>query len=141
MNEKFINPYEKEYQSFGGADKNLCRAPASIDMEDYMFIRGIRPTNGTINVTQCILWSKLVKILKENGITDITKTNEFESLVANLVFVDGRSGTTTSRDARKTTVGNDGGGVENARAGDTNASVVKSNPPRGNGKKKTTGKG
>jgi hypothetical protein len=91
MNEsQFINPYLKPYQSFDGPDKNLYRAPASIDKDDYEFIRGIRPTSGTVQIVQAILWSKTVKLLKENGITDITKKSEFESLIANIVVSDGR---------------------------------------------------
>jgi hypothetical protein len=107
MNEpQFVNPYLKPYQSFEGPDKNLYRAPASIDKDDYEFIRGIRPTSGTVQIVQAILWSKTVKLLKEYGITDITKKSEFESFIANIVVSDGRGDS-----VRRSTAGRDGGEV------------------------------
>jgi len=133
---EFKSPYDKEYQSFGGPDKNLCRAPASIDMHDYEFIRGIRPTMGTVNTTQCLLWHKLVQLLKANGITDITKKSEFESLVANLILVDGRRGSTPSGDGGQTVDGTHRRGTAGTGAEDTNAADGDANPPRGNGKKR-----
>lgn len=90
MNE-FKNPYAVPFQSFNGADKNLYRAPASIGKTDYEFIRGIRPSTGTVNTTQNLLWYKLVKALKSHGITSITNQSDFESFVANCIITDGRN--------------------------------------------------
>jgi hypothetical protein len=145
---QFINPYLKPYQSFEGPDKNLYRAPASIDKNDYEFIRGIRPTSGTVQTVQAILWSKLVTLLKQNGITDITKKSEFESFVANITLTDGRpdSGrrSTTGRNGGEVDVRNDGGGATNKGAGNKNVqdkqpdakgSVVKGKTDKG---RKTT---
>lgn len=125
MNEpQFVNPYLKPFQSFDGPDKNLYRAPASIDKDDYEFIRGIRPTSGTVQIVQAILWSKTVKLLKENGITDITKKSEFESFIANIVLSDGRGDgirrSTIGRDGGEVNVRNVGGGTPSKGAGNTN---------------------
>lgn len=133
MNEaKFINPYLKPYQSFDGPDKNLYRAPASIDKDDYEFIRGIRPTSGTVQIVQAILWSKTVKLLKENGITDISKKSEFESLIANIVVSDGRPDSvrrsTVGRDGGEVNVRNDGRGTEGKGSGNSNIQNKQSDP-------------
>jgi len=138
---QFKNPYEVDYQSFAGPDKNVSRAPASIGSTDYDFIRGIRPNSGTVNTTQCLLWYKLVQLLKKHGITDITKKSEFESLVANLVLVDGRPGSTVSRDGSKTSVGNDRRGTSEARPGDTDAANGVADASGKNVKRKDTRKG
>jgi hypothetical protein len=133
MNEaKFINPYLKPYQSFDGPDKNLYRAPASIDKDDYEFIRGIRPTSGTVQIVQAILWSRTVKLLKENGITDISKKSEFESFIANIVVSDGRPDgvrrSTVGRDGGEVNVRNDGRGTEGKGAGNSNIQNKQSDP-------------
>ena len=86
----FTNPYEVENQSFSGPDKNLCRAPASIGVDDYSFIRSIRPITGTVNTTQNILWFKLCVALKSAGIVDVSHQAEFEDFVANLQIKDNR---------------------------------------------------
>ncbi len=93
MDTKFINPYLVDKPSFAGVGKNLCRAPASIGVDDYNLIRSIRPTNGTIITTQNILWKKLCDMLRDRGITDFSRHKDFEELVANLQLVDGRTTT------------------------------------------------
>lgn len=138
---EFKNPYEVDYQSFAGPDKNVSRAPASIGAVDYDFIRGIRPNSGTVNTTQCLLWFKLVQLLKKHGITDITKKSEFESLVANLILVDGRPGSTVSRDGGKAAVGNDRRGVEETHPGDTDVANGIANAKGKNVKRQARGKG
>lgn len=137
---QFKNPYEVDYQSFAGPDKNVSRAPASIGAVDYDFIRGIRPNSGTVNTTQCLLWFKLVQLLKKHGITDITKKSEFESLVANLILVDGRPGSTASRDGGKATVGDDRRGTPETRPGNPDATNGVANPSGKNVKRKAGGK-
>ncbi len=138
---QFKNPYEVDYQSFAGPDKNVSRAPASIGAVDYDFIRGIRPNSGTVNTTQCLLWYKLVQLLKKHGITDITKKSEFESIVANLILVDGRPGSSVGRDGGKTTVGNDRRGVAETRPGDTDVENSLTDSPSKNVKRKSGRKG
>lgn len=86
----FHSPYQVENQTFSGDEKNVCRAPATIGMEDYNFIRAIRPSTGTVNTTQTILWKKLCDALKLVGITDISSQHEFEEFVVNMKIVDGR---------------------------------------------------
>ena len=142
---QFINPYLKPYQSFEGPDKNLYRAPASIDKNDYEFIRGIRPTSGTVQIVQAILWSKTVKLLKENGITDITKKSEFESLIANIVVSDGRPDSvrrsTVGRDGGEVNVRNVGGGTTGKGAGNQDVQDKQSDVTRGVVIKGKIGKG
>lgn len=86
----FNSPYQVDHQNFSGNEKNVCRAPATIGMEDYNFIRAIRPSTGTVNTTQTILWKKLCDALKLVGITDISSQHEFEEFVVNMKIVDGR---------------------------------------------------
>lgn len=132
---QFINPYLKPYQSFEGPDKNLYRAPASIDKDDYEFIRGIRPTSGTVQIVQALLWSKTVKLLKEYGITDITKKSEFESFIANIVVSDGRPDSvrrsTPSGDGGEVDVRNVGGGTPDKGTGNKNVQNKQPDVTRG----------
>lgn len=141
MNKLFENPYKKPFESFAGPDKNLSRAPASIDVTDYLFIRSIRPSIGTINTTQCLLWSKLVEALKSHGITDISKQRDFESFVANLQFLDGRGGGTVGRNDKETPVGNDRSGVTGTRTENPNVANVKPDVKKRDDKQKTNRKG
>lgn len=86
----FTNPYSVPVQNFSGDDKNVTRAPATFDVRDYNFIRSIRPVNGTVNTTQCILWKRLCDALRAAGIVDLTSQREFEDFVMNLQIKDGR---------------------------------------------------
>ena len=86
----FHSPYSVDHQSFSGDDKNVCRAPATIGVEDYNFIRSIRPISGTVNTTQTILWKRLCDALKLAGITDVSSQRDFEEFVVNLQITDGR---------------------------------------------------
>lgn len=86
----FNSPYQVDHQNFSGDEKNVCRAPATIGMEDYNFIRAIRPATGTVNTTQTLLWKKLCDALKSAGITDISSQQDFEDFVMNVKLVDGR---------------------------------------------------
>ena len=86
----FCNPYLKDVPAFNGPGKNLYRAPASIDIHDYEFIKSLRPNTGTIITTQNILWFKLCQALKSHNITDFTKRKEFEDFVANCDIVPGQ---------------------------------------------------
>lgn len=86
----FHSPYCVENQIFSGDDKNVCRAPATIGVDDYNFIRCIRPVTGTVNTTQTILWKRLCDALKLAGITDVSNQKEFEEFVVNLKIMDGR---------------------------------------------------
>lgn len=89
---QFTNPYLKEVPAFNGPGKNLYRAPASIDKDDYEFIRGLRPRTGTTIIVQNLLWQKLTQTLKSHGITNITHQQSFEDFVANCTITDGRLG-------------------------------------------------
>jgi hypothetical protein len=142
MNQTFDNPYKVPYQSFNGEDKNLYRAPASIGKADYEFIRGIRPSTGTVNTTQNLLWSKLVTALKKHGITSITNQSEFESFVANCLVTDGRDGVQRSsvgRNGKQTVVGNVGAGTPRARRKNPKLANSKSDSPSGDDKGDDTG--
>lgn len=81
----FTNPYEH-------VDKqdNFVLLQSHVDPGDYNFIRCIRPKTGTVRTVMNLLWQKLVNSLKENGITDFSRCSDFESFVANIVFIDGR---------------------------------------------------
>ena len=127
----FTNPYIKEVPAFNGPGKNLYRAPASIDLTDYEFIKSLRPNTGTIIITQNLLWQKLCTTLRQYGITDFTKRSDFEQFVANCTITDGR-GTAAGGDATK----NDGGNVRRGAKGVRNqpptAPVVRPDAPRKN---------
>lgn len=129
----FTNPYLKDIPAFNGPGKNLYRAPASIDINDYEFIKSLRPNTGTIITTQNILWFKLCQALKSYGITDFTHRTDFEQFVANCNITDGR-GTTVGGDAPQDDVGNVRRGTESPRSESTDASVVKPIAPRRTGK-------
>ena len=89
MNE-FTNPYHVDKPYFDGPNKNLTRAPASLGVADHLFLKSIRPQNGTINTTQNILFFKLCEALRAVGITDLSKQKDFEEFVGSVVITDGR---------------------------------------------------
>ena len=133
----FTNPYLKDAPAFNGPGKNLYRAPASIDLTDYEFIKSLRPNTGTVIIVQNLLWSKLCSTLRQHGITDFTKRSDFESFVANCTITDGR-GTAASGDATE----DDGRNVRRRASGLRNqppiAPVVGTNAPRKIGGKTRT---
>lgn len=63
------------------------RISTQISDGDYHFIRCIRPASGTIGNTITNLWSKLCNKLREHEILDVTKQDEFETFVNNLVVL------------------------------------------------------
>ena len=97
----FHNPYEQTRQIFSGDAKNVCRAPATIGVEDYNFIRSIRPSTGTVNTTQNILWCKLCQALRSAGITDVIHQKDFEEFVTNMQITDGRGKSKLKSNLRK----------------------------------------
>jgi hypothetical protein len=89
MNE-LTNPYSVEHQQFTGDEKNLFRAVAYIGATDFLFIKGIRPLNGTVTITQNLLWHKLCDSLRKAGIVDLSQQRDFEDFLMNMKVVDGR---------------------------------------------------
>jgi len=78
----FINPYIS-------SEKNgdAMRLQSHIQRDDYLLVKLIRPSTGTVTTTVNTLWWKLIEALKSRGITDVTKQKEFEAFVANCVII------------------------------------------------------
>lgn len=85
MQIQFTNPYEgcriTDNESTGTRLQSIVKA------EDYQFIQGLRLRTGTMTTTVNLLMSKLVQALKQRGILDVTKRDEFEAFVANCQLV------------------------------------------------------
>jgi len=75
MSEQFKNPYE--------GMQDVSRVTTDVAKGDYYLIKQIRPTSGTITGVLGLLWQKLCNELRERNITDYTRVEEFELLVAN----------------------------------------------------------
>jgi len=73
--EIFRNPYE--------GDQDVGRVTTDIARADYMLVKLIRPTSGTISGTLGLLWNKLCDELRKRNITDNSQCNEFEHFLAN----------------------------------------------------------
>lgn len=71
---KFVNPYNLP-------SIEVQQIVADIGVNDYNFIKCIRPKNGTLTGVVCILWKKLVEECRARGITDFNQTDEFEQFV------------------------------------------------------------
>jgi len=71
----FHNPYEGMTE--------VGRVTTDISRADYMLIKLLRPTSGTISGTLGLLWSKLCFELRERNITDNAVVEQFETFVAN----------------------------------------------------------
>lgn len=73
-----LNPYKGCAAIPMGSRRLNC----DIATEDFEFIRSIRSgLQGTTTVTANLLWSKLVKALKERGITSYVEFRQFEDFL------------------------------------------------------------
>lgn len=73
----FLNPYRDA--------QRVRRLVADVAEQDFLFIYAIRPMkrSGTLQTTINLLWEKLCNECRRRNITDHTKLDEFEHLVAN----------------------------------------------------------
>jgi hypothetical protein len=79
---KFVNPYDTS-----PPDPEEKRIHTEVSRADYLFIKLLRPDQGTIKNVIGLLWKQLCYELRQRGITDNTSCAEFERIVANCRIV------------------------------------------------------
>ena len=97
----FTDPYESA--------TDHCCVHTELDSQAYLFLKAIRPTKGTMKITLNLLVQKLIYDLKQSGITDYTRLDDFERFIVQrcttpVFTVDGEQ-ETTARDERRRTQG------------------------------------
>ena len=80
----------KTFDSPYSTDQVTARLQAFVSVEDYDFVRSIRPNSGTVNTTVALVFSKLVAALRRAGIDQNADKEAFESFVANCKIVSDR---------------------------------------------------
>lgn len=82
LEKKFVNPYDTN-----PPDPEEKRIHTEVSRADYLFIKLLRPDQGTIKNVIGLLWKQLCYELRQRGITDNTSCTEFERIVANCRIV------------------------------------------------------
>ena len=80
---RFLNPYESLPQ------EQQKRVQVDVSGSDYYLIKLLRPNSGTISGVVGHLWQQLCYELRERGITDNTRCDDFERFVANCRIISG----------------------------------------------------
>lgn len=82
LEKRFVNPYDTS-----PPDPEEKRIHTEVSRADYLFIKLLRPDQGTIKNVIGLLWKQLCYELRNRGITDNTSCAEFERIVANCRIV------------------------------------------------------
>lgn len=78
----FVNPYRGiESKTLPDGTPGFKRVTLSVDHDPHMFVRRIRPDNGTIETVFNSLYVKFINELKRRGIEDGTEVERFERFV------------------------------------------------------------
>lgn len=110
----FANPYAGIEKT-----KRFHRIGVSISIEDNI-LKHIRPAQGTIDGTINTLYKKLINELRKRGITDLTRSDDFEDFIVRCELVlpeergghsNGGPGSTSSSPVSQAEASHDGGGV------------------------------